>query len=182
MDAEQRLKARLGFDARRLHQRRSVTENRVGHHYIPGIDGLGGHAFREQVFGNQQRREPLAQRDAFIHRPRRTLVKHGHAVDDAFEFVDQAADLFQRFRLPRLGKQVAARLLVALAQGGEVRLHSRTVSGLGVAHRAQQQVGDLRHGRHHYGHGTLAALIHGKPRGRAHALGRADAGAAEFHH
>ena len=40
-----------------------------------GVDGGGGRAFGVQVFGDQQRREPLADGHGFIHRARRPLVR-----------------------------------------------------------------------------------------------------------
>ncbi len=55
------------------------------------------------------------------------------------------------------------------------------VAAFGVAHGIEQQVGDLRHGRDHHGDGTPGALGGGQAGGGPHALGRAHAGAAEFH-
>ena len=68
------------------------------------------------------------------------------------------------------------------AQRREVGLQAGLVARLGVAHGVEQQVGDLRHGRHHDDHRPLGVLLGGETRRHPHALGRAHAGAAEFHH
>ena len=91
--AQQRQQPRPRLLARGLHQRRGVAENRVGDHHVPGVHGRGGGACGLQALGHQQRGKALAGGHGLIHRARRPLVEHGHAVDDALEFADQLVDL-----------------------------------------------------------------------------------------
>ena len=87
---EQRQQAGARLHPRGLHQRRSVAEDGVGDDDLPGVHGFGGRAFGDQVLGDQNGGEAFADGDAFIHRARRALAEHGHAVHDALELVDRA--------------------------------------------------------------------------------------------
>ena len=137
---------------------------------------------RIQVLGDEQRREPLANGHGLIHRARRHFVEHQHAAGDALELGDQIGDAFRSPFLPFGRQQLAAGREVTLAQLGDIGLKASLVSGFGAAQGVEQQVRDFGHCRNHNGHRPARLLFRGDARSDTHALGRAYAGAAEFHY
>src|SRR5437870_2955153 len=71
---------------------------------------------------------------------------------------------------------------MALLQFAHIGVKPGAVARLSVLSGFNQQVSDTRHGRDHNDHGPFVPLLGRKPRGHLHAVGTADARAAEFHH
>ena len=165
-----------------FHDRRSVAVDGVGDDGVGGVERHCPHAFRFEERRDQQRGEPLADRDGLIDRARRALAQQEHPPGDARKLGDDGAQAFDRGFLAIGGQQLAASLGVPLLQNPDVGVEPRRVACLGVAHRVEQQVGDPGHRRDHHQRRTLPFLLRADPRRHAHSLGRPHTGSAEFHH
>jgi hypothetical protein len=134
-----------------------------------------------KILGDQERGQPFSDDDGFIHRARRTLVQHRHAVGRALEIADQQTNLRQDPLVAILGQQRATGVFVPDEQCFEVAGHAGAVAGFGMAHGVEQQVGDFRHGGDDDHHWPVLLFRSGQRCRYAHAVRRAYAGAAELH-
>ena len=148
-----------------------------------GVDGTRGDPRSFQVFGHHQRGKALADGDGFVHRTRRTIAQHEHAVGDAAEIRDQLADSGDSAIQTRgFVKQFPAGLFVPLRKASNTGFNASFVVRLGVPQGAEQEIGNAGHGRNHRQHRPLRLLFRADGCRHFDSLGGAHAGAAELHH
>ncbi len=179
---QQGRQAFVGFLLRRLHQRRGVVEDRVGHDDFGRVNRFRGQPAPLQMFREEQRGKPLSHRDRFIHRARRTVPQHLYSVHNAPEIGNDLIELPANARLLGGRHQTRGGFQMPGLQLPQIIVDAGLATAFRVPGCVEQQVGNLRHRGNHCQHGPSCSLDGDQIASRFHALGGTHAGAAEFHH
>ena len=83
---------------RLIQQRFRVPELVIGNDQFGSIHGFGTNARTIQIGRDHHGRQSLTGRNGFVHRARRPLAQHQHAVSDPLKLTDQDADFTDRSR------------------------------------------------------------------------------------